>query len=156
MNKNVKQLIEALNNADAEYLKNNTPILAYTRANIRFELAHISQTSKEKQFFLNQAVVILEQSLLMLEEIPLTLYLQLSLLLSNCYFALYEIDKQRHYLNICEQILKPLSHHNYKSIYELLAKIHEQQNKPKLSQHWQNKAKTAKVFSIFDNLAINQ
>lgn len=155
MNKNAKQLIQALNNADTQYLKSNTPKLAYTRANIRFELASISQSTKEKQLFLNQAVAILEQSLLTFDELPLSLHLQLSLLLAKCYFSLYEIDKQRHYLVICEQIIKPLSHHNYKSIYELLAQIHKQQNKPKLSQHWQNKAKIAKEFSIFDNIAIN-
>lgn len=150
------QLIQELNTLDAQYTNDNTPELAYARANVRLDLANISKTAKEQALFLNQAVMILEQSLISFDELPMTLYLQLSLLLAKCYFALYNSNKQAHFLIICEQILKPLSHHNYQEIYELLAQVNDLQNKPKLSQYWQNKAKTANTFSVFDTVLINK
>lgn len=152
----ITTLIAQLNQSDKAYETQNTPKLAHTRASIRKQLANFSKHPKEKQLFLNQALIILEQALLTFEEMPITTALQLNLLLADCYLSLYEIDKKAHYLIISEQIIKPLAHHNYRPIYELLSHIHHLQNKPKLSQHWQNKAKTAKEFSIFENFIINQ
>lgn len=150
MNTPIKTLITKLNQTDYDYQAHNTPELAYERASIRLELANFSQKSQEKQLFINQAVVILEQALMGFDELALNMHIQLSLLLGECYLSLYHLTQKTPYLTIAEQIIKPLSHHNYQVIYEKLATIHQLQNKPKLSQHWQTKAKTAKVFSVFD------
>lgn len=150
MNTPIKTLISRLNQTDKDYETQSTPELAYERASIRLELANFSQKSQEKQLFINQAVVILEQALISFDEMALNTHIQLSLLLGESYLSLYHLTQKTPYLTIAEQIVKPLSHHNYQVIYEKLATIHQLQNKPKLSQHWQNKAKTAKVFSVFD------
>lgn len=152
----IATLIAQLNHSDKAYDTDNTPKLAHTRASIRKQLANLSKHHKEKQLFLNQALIILEQALISFEELPITTFLQLNLLLADCYLSLYELDKKAHFLIIAEQLIKPLAHHNYRPIYELLSHIHHLQNKPKLSQHWQNKAKTGKEFSIFESFIINQ
>lgn len=147
-----KTLISQLNITEQKYQNNNTPELAYERASIRLELAEISKKSQEKQHFVNQSVIILEQALISFDDIPFQLYLQLSLLLGESYLSLYHLTQKTPYLTIAEQIIKPLAHHNYRAIYLLLAKINQLQNKPKLSEHWQNKAKIGQTFVIFDSL----
>lgn len=148
---NIQSLITQLNKTDQLYQHQNTPELALERANIRKQLFQLSERVPEKTLFINQAVLILEQALMTFDELTIQQHIQLSLMLSECYLDWYELNKQVAYLTIAEQIIKPLSHHNYRSIYLLLSKINALQNKPKLSQHWQNKSKHGKEFSIFDN-----
>ena len=75
----IKQVIARLGETDQLFLSNNTPELALERADLRLQLVTISHLRQEQLHFLQEAIVLLEQARIEYEEMPLNLYLNLSL-----------------------------------------------------------------------------
>lgn len=133
-------LIKQLGDTDEQYLHHNTPQLALKRGRLRNELAKFSRNKQEKLYFLNEAVVILEQARMQFEQMPLSLYLSLSLRLSDVYLHYFAITLDQRYALIAEQVLRPLAHHNHPDIFANLQTACECQNKSALAKYWQSKA----------------
>lgn len=140
MTNQTQTLIQRLGETDQAYLEQNSPELALERGQLRNELAKLSRNKQEKLYFLNEAVVILEQARVEFEEMPMALYLSLSLALSDVYLHYFSIDPSQKYAIIAEQILKPLAHHNHPDVFNNLQIACQYQNKPALARHWQQKA----------------
>lgn len=137
---NKKALIALLGETDQAYTQNNTPELALKRGRVRLLLATISQQKQEALYLLKQAVVILETARYEFDEMPLSLYLDLSVMLAKVYLASHHHSGHLPYAIVCEQILKPLAHHNRNDIYETLADSAACQQKNALHRHWTKKA----------------
>lgn len=140
MTNQTQTLIQRLGETDQAYLEQNSPELALERGQLRNELAKFSRNKQEKLYFLNEAVIILEQARVEFEEMPMSLYLSLSLALSDVYLHYFSIDASQKYAIIAEQILKPLAHHNHPDIFANLQRACQHQNKLALARHWQQKA----------------
>ena len=93
MFENTKQVIERIGETDQLYLENNTPALALERADLRLQLVVFSNLRQEQIHFLQEAVVLLEQARIEHEEMPMSLYLNLSLHLAKAYMLYFEITK---------------------------------------------------------------
>lgn len=144
MFENTKKIIERIGETDQLYLENNTPDLALERADLRLQLVVISHSRQEQIHFLQEAVVILEQARIGYEEMPMRLYLNLSLHLAKAYMLYFEITKEQRFALITQQILKPLSQHEHSDIYFFLAYASVSKNENALSRHWLTKySKTA-------------
>lgn len=133
-------LIKQLGDTDEQYLNQNTPQLALKRGQLRDELAKFSRNKQEKLYFLNEAVVILEQARLQFEQMPMSLYLSLSLMLSEVYLHYFDITLEQRYALIAEQVLRPLAHHGHPDVFATLQTACECQNKSALARYWQSKA----------------
>lgn len=101
-NTTTQTLIQRLGETDQQYLRQNSPELALIRGNIRNELAKLSHHKQEQCYFLNEAIVILEQARLVFDEMPLSLYLSLSLALSDVYLHYFTLDSSQKYALISE------------------------------------------------------
>lgn len=160
MLKNTKHVIARIGETDQLYLENNTPELALERANLRFELVEISKIRQEKIHFLQEGIVLLEQARLEYEEIPMSLYLDLSVALAKAYMQYYDITKEKHLALIAQQILKPLASHNRGDILLSLAHSCAEKNELALTRHWLTKYSktpdfdldTLKEHSAFDSI----
>lgn len=141
----VTELVQQLSKTDAQYANDNTPDLALLRGKIRLSLAQKSRYKGEQVHFLTEGASILEQALFSFDEMPITLYLELSHTLANIYFALFIRTHQAHFATVAAQILTPLLHHNAPivgAMMALLAQIYSAQNKLALAKHWRRKAQT--------------
>ena len=79
MRENTKQIIQRIGETDQLYLQGNTPKLALERAELRMQLVLLSNSRQEQIHFLQEAVVLLEQGRIEFEEMPLILYMNLSM-----------------------------------------------------------------------------
>ena len=83
--------------------------------------------------------MLLEQARLEYDEIPLQLYLDLSLTLAKAYMIYFELSKEQRFALITQQILKPLAHHEHADIYFFLAYAAAAKQQPAFTQHWLGK-----------------
>ena len=126
-----QQIIQRIGETDQLYLQGNSPELALERADLRLQLVTLSQLRQEQVHFLQEAVVLLEQGRIEFEEMPLSLYLNLSL-----YF---EITKEDRFALITQQILKPLTSYGQGDIYLFLAYASVSRKESALARHWLGK-----------------
>lgn len=144
MSENAKQVIERIGETDQLYLQENTPELALERADLRLQLVILSHSRQEQIHFLQEAVVLLEQARIEYEEMPMRVYLNLSLHLAKAYMLYFEITKEQRFALITQQILKPLNQHQHSDIYFFLAYAAICKNEVALTRHWLSKySKTA-------------
>lgn len=134
-----KQLIQRVGETDQLFLQDSTPQLALERADLRLQLVCLSHVRQEQLYFLQEAIVLLEQARIEYDEIPIRVYLDLSLLLAKAYMMYFEITKEHHLALITQQILKPLVHHADADIYFLLAYASASKKEFSLAQHWLKK-----------------
>lgn len=132
-------IISRIGETDQLFLQQNTPALALERASLRLQLVHLSHSRAEQIHFLQEAIVLLEQARVEFEEMPLTLYLELSIQLAKTYLSYFEISQQQHFALITQQILKPLTIHEHAEIYLLLAHASIRKNETAMTRHWLNK-----------------
>lgn len=140
MTLNKQQLIADIGTTDQLFLQHNTAELALQRGRLRLQLVLLSKQAQERVYFLQQAIAILEQALLIFDEIELALYLELSIALAECYLTYYHFTQQQHFALIVQQILKPLAHHQHLTIYQFLQQSAEAQQQSAMAKHWHNKA----------------
>lgn len=133
------EIVALIGATDQSYLQHNTPELALQRAQLRLQLVSISHHRQEQIHFLHEAIVILEQSRLEFEEIPLPLYLDLSLCLAQAYMIYYELGHELKFATICQQILKPLAHHQQADCWFYLAYASAVKQEQALCKHWLHK-----------------
>ena len=148
MFENTKQVIQRIGETDQLYLENNTPALALERADLRLQLVVFSNLRQEQIHFLQEAVVLLEQARIEHEEMPMSLYLNLSLHLAKAYMLYFEITKEQRFALITEQILKPLSQHGHSDIYFFLAYASVSKNQTALTRHWLTKYSKSVDFDL--------
>ena len=79
MRDHTKLIIQRIGETDQLYLQGNSPELSQERAELRLQLVTLSQMRQEQIHFLQEAVVLLEQSRIDAEEMPLSMYINLSL-----------------------------------------------------------------------------
>lgn len=132
-------IISRIGETDQLFLQQNTPALALERANLRLQLVHISHSRTEQIHFLQEAIVLLEQARVEFEEMPLSLYLELSIQLAKTYLTYYEISQEQRFALITQQILKPLTSYEHAEVYFLLAYAAVRKNEPAMTRYWLNK-----------------
>ncbi|MFH7767625.1 hypothetical protein [Acinetobacter sp. BSP-28] len=153
MRENSKQIIQRIGETDQLYLQGNTPQLALDRAELRIQLVLLSNSRQEQIHFLQEAVVLLEQGRIEFEEMPMRLYMGLSLHLAKAYMLYFEITKEQRFALITQQILKPITHDQYGDIYFFLAYASAAKSETALTRHWLTKySKTAD----FDLILVQQ
>ena len=148
MFENTKKIIARIGETDQLYLENNTPDLALERADLRLQLVIISRLRQEQIHFLQEAIVLLEQARIEYEEMPIQLYVELSLQLAKAYMLYFEITKEQRFAVITQQILKPLTQHENSDIYFLLAYASVSKNETALTRHWLNKYSKTTDFDL--------
>lgn len=139
MSNETKQVISRIGETDQLYLSGNTPELALERADLRLQLVMLSHVRQEQLHFLQEAIVLLEQARIEHEEMPLSLYLSLSLYLAKAYMIYFELNKEQRFALITQQILKPLAHHDHLDIYFFLAYASVVKQEYALTRHWLKK-----------------
>lgn len=132
-----KQLISRVGETDQEFLTAPSPELANTRALLRLALANLSRQKAERTYFLTEAAALLELALMDNEDLAHAL--QLSSSLSEIYLSFYQLTHEQRYLTICNQILKPLAHHEDANILLRLVRTNAAANHPALTKHWLGK-----------------
>ena len=85
MSNETKQVIARIGETDQLYLDSNRPELALERADLRLQLVLLSHLRQEQLHFLQEAIVLLEQARIEYDEMPLRLYLNISLHLAKAY-----------------------------------------------------------------------
>lgn len=146
-------IVSRIGETDQLFLQQNTPTLALERASLRLQLVHLSHSRAEQIHFLQEAIVLLEQARVEFEEIPLTLYLELSIQLAKTYLSYFEISQEQRFALITQQILKPLATHEHAEIYFLLAHASIRKNETAMTRHWLNKYAKS---NLFDPLLLKQ
>lgn len=139
MAKLITDIIGRIGETDQLYLNENTPTLALERADLRLQLVAISHLRQEQAHFLNEAIVLLETARVDFEEMPMSLYIDLSLHLAKAYMMYYEIKHEDKYALIAQQILKPLIQQDNGDIFFFLAYASSVRKEPSLAQHWLKK-----------------
>lgn len=139
MSNETKQVIARIGETDQLFLENNSPELALERADLRLQLVVLSHVHQEQLHFLQEAIVLLEQARIEYEEMPLSLYLNLSLYLAKAYMIYFELTKEQRFALITQQILKPLAHHEHLDIYFFLAYASAVKQEQALTRHWLKK-----------------
>lgn len=148
MLKNIKQVISRIGETDQLYLENNTPELALERADLRLQLVLYSNSRQEQLHFLQEAIVLLETARVEYEEMPMRIYIQLSLNLAKAYMIYFEITKEQRFALITQQILKPLSQHEDGDIYFFLAYAAAAKQESALTRHWLSKYAKTSAFDL--------
>ena len=95
MSNETKHVVNRIGETDQLYLSENTPELALERADLRLQLVVLSHVRQEQLHFLQEAIVLLEQARIEFEEMPLSLYLDLSLHLAKAYMIYFELTKEQ-------------------------------------------------------------
>lgn len=90
-----KAIVSRIGETDQLYLTENTPELALERAELRMQLVTLSRVRQEQIHFLQEAIVLLEQARMEYEEMPMSLYLNLSLHLAKAYMLYFELNKEK-------------------------------------------------------------
>ncbi|OTG67078.1 hypothetical protein [Acinetobacter silvestris] len=139
MFENTQQVIARIGETDQLYLTNNTPELALERADLRLQLTTFSHLRQEQVHFLQEAIVLLEQARYEYEEMPMHLYVSLSLHLAKAYMVYFEITKEHRFALITQQILKPLTVNENGDIYFFLAYAAVVKQEYALTRHWLKK-----------------
>jgi hypothetical protein len=139
MSTETQQVIARIGETDQLFLSNNTPELALERADLRLQLVVLSHIRQEQLHFLQEAIVLLEQARIEYEEMPLNLYLNLSLYLAKAYMIYFELSKEQRFALITQQILKPLAYNDHLDIYFFLAYASAAKQEPALTRHWLKK-----------------
>lgn len=139
MSNETKQVIARIGETDQLFLENNSPELALERADLRLQLVVLSHVRQEQLHFLQEAIVLLEQARIEYDEMPLSLYLNLSLYLAKAYMIYFELTKEQRFALITQQILKPLAHHEHLDIYFFLAYASAVKQEQALTRHWLKK-----------------
>ena len=139
MSNETKQVIARIGETDQLYLNGNTPELALERAELRLQLVLLSHIRQEQLHFLQEAIVLLEQARIEYEEMPLSLYLNLSLGLAKAYMIYFELTKEQRFALITQQILKPLAYTENLEIYFFLAYASAAKQEQALTRHWLTK-----------------
>ena len=148
MLKNTKQVIARIGETDQLYLETNTPELALERADLRLQLVTYSNSRQEQLHFLQEAIVLLETARVEYEEMPMRIYLNLSLHLAKAYMVYFEITKEQRFALITQQILKPLTQHEHGDIYFFLAYSSACKNEAALTRHWLSKYSKTSEFDL--------
>ena len=136
MSVNTTNIISRIGETDQLYLTNNSPELALERGDLRLELATISHSKQEQIHFLQEAIVLLETARVEYEEIPMALYVKLSLHLAKAYMVFFEITKETRYALITQQILRPLTINENADVYFFLAYAAVSKNEMAMTRHW--------------------
>ncbi len=139
MSNETKQVVARIGETDQRFLEGNTPELALERADLRLQLVMLSHVRQEQLHFLQEAIVLLEQARIEYDEMPLSLYLNLSLYLAKAYMIYFELTKEQRFALITQQILKPLTHHEHLDIYFFLAYASAAKQELALTRHWLKK-----------------
>lgn len=134
-----RKIIARIGETDQLYLQENTPALALERASLRLDLVILSHVHQERVHFLQEAIVLLEQARISFEEMPMRLYLDLSLYLAKAYMMFFEISHDTKYALVTQQILKPLAQQNLADIYFFLAYASAVKSEPAMTRHWLKK-----------------
>ncbi|TXJ09962.1 MAG: hypothetical protein E6Q25_01900 [Acinetobacter sp.] len=148
MKNSTQYLIDRIGATDQLYLTKNSAELGLERADLRLQLVRLSQLKAEQLYFLQEAIVLLEQARVEFEDISLNLYLDLSLSLAEAYMLHFEITQQIHFALITQQILKPLAHYHHADIYFALAYASVSKNETALTRHWLTKYATTIDFNL--------
>ena len=148
MSNETKQVIARIGETDQLYLNGNTPELALERAELRLQLVLLSHVRQEQLHFLQEAIVLLEQARIEYEEMPLSLYLNLSLCLAKAYMIYFELTKEQRFALITQQILKPLAYTESLEIYFFLAYAAASKKEPSLTRHWLKKYSATQAFDL--------
>ncbi len=139
MSEAIKQLINRVGETDQTYLQENSPELALERAKLRLELVTHSRVKSEQIHFLQEAIVILEQARVEVDEMPLSLYLALSLQLAQAYMIYFELTGETRFALITQQVLKPLAHYQDADIFFMLAYAAISQKEMAMTRYWLKK-----------------
>lgn len=146
-------IIQRLGETDQLFLQENSANLALERGELRLQLVVISRNKQEQLHFLHEAIAILEQGRIEFEDIPVPLYLDLSLTLSKAYMLYFELTHESKFALITQQILKPLAYLQHGDVLFFLAYACACKNERALCQHWLKKyAKT----DTFDAILLKQ
>ena len=138
-----KRVISRIGETDQLYLIQNTPELALERSDLRLQLVTYSNSRSEQIHFLQEAVVLLEQARVEFEEMPMRLYVDLSLHLAKAYMLYFEITREVRFALITQQVLKPLTNSGHGDIFFFLAYASVRKEEFAMARHWLNKyAKT--------------
>lgn len=148
MFENTKQIIARIGETDQLYLQENTPELSLERSDLRLQLVMLSNSKQEQAHFLQEAIVLLETARVEYEEMPMSLYLKLSLHLAKAYMIYFEISKEPRYALITQQILKSLTQFENGDIYFMLAYASISNNEIALTRHWLNKYLKTENFDL--------
>lgn len=148
MYKDSRAIVRRIGETDQLYLEQNTPELSLERADLRLQLVELSHLHQEQIHFLQEAIVLLEQARISFEEIPLQLYITLSLHLVKAYMIYYELTKDTKYALVSQQILKPLTSTQHGDVYFFLAYASAVKHEPAMTRHWLNKYATTEAFDI--------
>ncbi len=143
-----KQIIQRIGETDQLFLQNNSPELALERADLRLQLVTLSKLRQEQIHFLQEAVVLLEQGRIEFEEMPLSLYVNLSLHLAKAYMMYFEITQEPRFAIITQQILKPMTHDDFGDIYFYLAYASAVKSEPSMTRHWLTKYTKTLAFDM--------
>lgn len=148
MRDHTKLIIQRIGETDQLYLQGNSPELSLERAELRLQLVTLSQMRQEQIHFLQEAVVLLEQSRIDAEEMPLSMYINLSLHLAKAYMLYFEITREVRFALIVQQILKPMKRDDYGDIYFFLAYASAAKNELSLTRHWLTKYSKTQAFDL--------
>ena len=134
-----KLLLSKIGETDQAYLQENSSELSLERGKLRLELVTHSRVKSEQIHFLQEAIVILEQARVEVDEMPLSLYLALSLHLAQAYMIYFEVTGETRFALITQQVLKPLSHYQDVDIFFMLAYAAISQKEVAMTRHWLKK-----------------
>lgn len=148
MNDTSKLLISRIGETDQAYLQLNSPELALERGKLRIELVTLSHLKSEQIHFLQEAIVILEQGRIEVDEMPLQVYLDLSLQLAQAYMIYFELTGEKRFALITQQILKPLAHYQDADIFLMLGYAAIAQNEVAMTRHWLKKYADHPAFDL--------
>ncbi len=148
MRMNSKHIIQRIGETDQLFLQGNTPELALERGDLRLQLVTLSRVRQEQVHFLQEAVVLLEQGRVEFEEMPVKLYLDLTLCLAKAYMLFNEVTHEPRYALITQQILKQVTMSNHGDVYFFLAYASAAKKEPAMTRHWLKKYSTTPEFDI--------
>lgn len=148
MFENTKQIISRIGETDQLYLSDNTPELALERGDLRLQLVTLSNSKQEQVHFLQEAIVLLETARIEYDEMPMSLYIKLSLHLAKAYMIYFELTKEARYALITQQILKPMTQHENGDIYFMLAYASVSKKDFALTRHWLSKYVKSDAFDL--------
>ena len=131
---NSAQVVDKLGETDQQFLTMPSTDLAITRAKLRLRLVALSNHKQEQIYFLTEAVVLLETALVQAE--PLNEALALSAALGETYLCFYQLTKEKHYLLVTRQVVKPLAHHNDPLLLFILVRLSVLDGHLAMAKHW--------------------
>lgn len=131
-----QQIITRIGETDQLSLQDASVRLSLERAELRLELVCLSQMRQEQIYFLQEAIVLLEQARMSDEANDKQLYIALTLQLAKAYMLYFEIQRENHFALITEQLLKPLAHHDDAEVYFYLAYAATVRKQQAMTRHW--------------------